>query len=214
MGDAPGGAAAMKATAPFAFRYQYLAGGVNTGNGWATWNPNGDFARFYIQDSVAQRHHPGLHLLHAVPVAARRRLREPTPCFTNLNNTATMTAYYNDLKLFFQKAGAFPEQRVVAARRAGPLGLHAAARHGSDDAASASAPRSRQTGLAGAGGPAEQRVGLRPGDRQAARHLRAERRARLSHQRLGHRHRHRARRTRPTRPSTRSPPARRPSTSR
>jgi hypothetical protein len=26
--------------------------------------------------------------------------------FTNLNNTATMTAYYNDLALFFQKAGA------------------------------------------------------------------------------------------------------------
>src|SRR5262245_2852169 len=51
--DSPGGAAAMKATAPFAFRYQYLAGGVNTGSGWATWNTNGDFARFYIQGSMA-----------------------------------------------------------------------------------------------------------------------------------------------------------------
>ena len=53
MSDSPGGAAAMKATAPFGFRYQYLAGGANTGNGWATWNANGDFARFYIEDSVA-----------------------------------------------------------------------------------------------------------------------------------------------------------------
>ncbi len=53
MADGPGGAAAMKATAPFAFRYQYLAGGVNTGSGWATWNTNGDFPRFYIQDSIA-----------------------------------------------------------------------------------------------------------------------------------------------------------------
>src|SRR5688500_815932 len=53
MGDGPGGAADLKATAPFAFRYQYLAGGVNTGNGWATWNANGDFARYYIEDSVA-----------------------------------------------------------------------------------------------------------------------------------------------------------------
>ena len=53
MADAPGGAAAMKQTAPFAFRYQYLAGGVNTGGGWATWNTNGDFPKFYIQDSVA-----------------------------------------------------------------------------------------------------------------------------------------------------------------
>ena len=33
--------------------------------------------------------------------------------FANLNNTATMTAYYNDVKLFFQKAGAFPSQKVV-----------------------------------------------------------------------------------------------------
>ena len=31
MADSPGGAAAMRATAPFLFRYQYLAGGVNTG---------------------------------------------------------------------------------------------------------------------------------------------------------------------------------------
>src|SRR3954469_3719629 len=53
MGDAPGGAAAMKATAPFAFRYQYLAGGANTGSGWSTWNANGDFPRFYIDDSAA-----------------------------------------------------------------------------------------------------------------------------------------------------------------
>lgn len=53
MSDSPGGAAAMRRTAPFGFRYQYLAGGANTGSGWATWNANGDFARFYIQDSVA-----------------------------------------------------------------------------------------------------------------------------------------------------------------
>ena len=26
---------------------------MNTGSGWATWNTNGDFARFYIEDSVA-----------------------------------------------------------------------------------------------------------------------------------------------------------------
>ena len=63
MGDSPGGAAAMKATAPFAFRYQYLAGDV-TGYNWADWNPNGDFAKFYIEDSARERHHPGVHLLH------------------------------------------------------------------------------------------------------------------------------------------------------
>src|ERR1700736_5206973 len=94
MADGPGGAAAMKATAPFAFRYQYLAGGANTGGGWATWNSNGDFARFYIEDSVTN----GI-----IPVFTYYMLLQSTPgggsesaaVFTNLNNTATMTAYYN-----------------------------------------------------------------------------------------------------------------------
>ena len=111
--------------------------------------------------------------------------------FTNLNNTPTMTAYYNDLKLLFQKAGAFPSQPRRRARRARPLGLHAAAHQ-----------RHRRRGqpvhggcgqrLAGTRWPAQQFFRIRPGDRQAARHLRAERRARLSRQRLGHGHRHRA----------------------
>src|SRR5476651_1907741 len=49
--DSPGGAAALRASAPFGFRYQYLAGGVNTGQGWSTWNPDGSFASMYVQDS-------------------------------------------------------------------------------------------------------------------------------------------------------------------
>jgi hypothetical protein len=110
--DSPGGAVAMKATAPFRFRYQYLAGGVNTGSGWATWNANGDFARFYIQESVANGMIPVFtyyQLLQSHPGGGG----ESDAVFTNLNNTATMTAYYNDLTLFFQKAGAFTGQRVV-----------------------------------------------------------------------------------------------------
>ena len=112
LADSPGGAAAMKTTAPFSFRYQYLAGGVNTGGGWATWNTNGDFARFYIQDSVANGIIPVFTyymLLQSSPAGGS----ESNAVFTNLNNTATMTAYYNDLKLFFQKAGAFPGTMVV-----------------------------------------------------------------------------------------------------
>jgi hypothetical protein len=112
MADAPGGAAAMKATAAFAFRYQYLAGGVNTGSGWATWNTNGDFPRFYIQDSIAN----GI-----IPVFTYYQLLQSSPGgpsesdadYSNLNNVATMTTYYNDLKLFLQKAGAFPGKMVV-----------------------------------------------------------------------------------------------------
>ena len=113
MADGPGGAAALKQTAPFGFRYQYLSAGVNTGYGWATWNANGDFAKFYIQDSVAN----GI-----VPVFTYYNMRQSLPGaneseaqgdYDNMQNTQTMTAYYNDLKLFFQKAGAFPSSKVV-----------------------------------------------------------------------------------------------------
>lgn len=113
MSDGPGGAAAMKATAPFGLRYQYLAGGANTGNGWATWNANGDFARFYIDNSLANGITPVFTyymLLHSLPGASGG---EGPSLFANLQNTSTMQAYYNDLKLFFQKAGAFSGQRVV-----------------------------------------------------------------------------------------------------
>jgi hypothetical protein len=102
----------MKATAAFGFRYQYLAGGVNTGNGWATWNTGGEFPRYYIQDSVANGIVPVFTyymLLQSLPGGGS----ESNAVFTNVNNTTTMTAYYNDLKLFFQKAGAFPSQMVV-----------------------------------------------------------------------------------------------------
>src|SRR5205085_12084813 len=45
--DGPGGAKALRKSAPFTYRYQYLAGGVNTGDGWPTWNPNGSFVTMY-----------------------------------------------------------------------------------------------------------------------------------------------------------------------
>lgn len=112
MGDNPGGAAAMKATAPFAFRYQYLSAGVNTGYGWSTWNPGGDFARYYIEDSIASGITPVFtyyNLFQSLPGGGS----ESDANINNLNNTGTMTAYYNDLKLLFQKAGAFPGQKVV-----------------------------------------------------------------------------------------------------
>jgi len=110
--DSPGGAAALRATAPMLFRYQYLAGGANTGKGWSTWNTNGDFAKFYIQDSIASGMIPVFTyymLLQSSPAGGS----ESAADFGNLNNTATMTAYYNDLTLFFRKAGAFPSQRIV-----------------------------------------------------------------------------------------------------
>ena len=113
MASSPGGAAAMKATANFGFRYQYLAGGANTGSGWATWNANGAFATYYIQDSIANGIVPVFSYYQIRQSSPGSAQYEPDGVYNNLQNTATMTSYYNDMKLFFQKAGAFPNNTVV-----------------------------------------------------------------------------------------------------
>lgn len=111
--DGPGGAAAMQVQAPFAFRYQYLAGGVNTGSGWATWNPNGQFVTYYVEDSVAHGITPVFTYYMIYQSAPAVGSGEQQKVLSNLTNTATMQAYWADLKLFFQRAGAFPNARVV-----------------------------------------------------------------------------------------------------
>ena len=100
--DSPGGAAALRASAPFGFRYQYLAGGVNTGHGWSTWNPNGTFASMYVQDSWAH---------HVIPVLSYYMLLQSTPSaggeaqtdLAHLSDPNVMSAYWNDVRLLFQR---------------------------------------------------------------------------------------------------------------
>jgi hypothetical protein len=111
--DGPGGAASLKATTGAGFRYQYLGGGVNTGGGWANWNANGSFVTLYIQESIPQGIIPVFSYYMILQSAPGNGQGEPAGLFTNLQNTATMRAYYEDLKLFFLRAGAFPGTRVV-----------------------------------------------------------------------------------------------------
>jgi hypothetical protein len=106
--DDPGGAAALRRVAPFGFRYQYLAGGVNTGSGWSTWNPSGTFASMYVADSWAHRELPVLTyymLLQSKPGGGD----EAHADLANLRNDATMAAYWDDVRLLFQRVkGAKP----------------------------------------------------------------------------------------------------------
>ena len=114
--DGPGGAAAMKAKAPFGFRYQYLAAGVNTGHGWQHWQganeAPGMFVTRYVDESVAQGITP-VFTYYMIYQSLPGGGSEPSAVLTNLNTTATMQAYWADLKLFFQTAGAFPSRKVV-----------------------------------------------------------------------------------------------------
>ncbi len=110
--DSPGGAATLRQGAPFQYRYQYLAGGVNTGTGWATWNTNGAFATNYIQESIQAEIIP-VFTYYMIYQSRPGGGTETAAITTNLRNTSTMQAYFADLKLFFQKAAQFPNNAVI-----------------------------------------------------------------------------------------------------
>jgi hypothetical protein len=102
--DGPGGAKALRKAAPFEYRYQYLAGGVNTGDGWATWNPGGSFASMYARESFAA---------HITPVFTLYTIRQSLPGrdigdeakadLGNLRDVQTMRAWYEDARLLFKR---------------------------------------------------------------------------------------------------------------
>ncbi|MBV8430992.1 MAG: hypothetical protein JO244_07520 [Solirubrobacterales bacterium] len=108
--DPPGDAAALVRHARFDLRYQYLAGGVNTGRGWATWNPDGSFASDYVNESIAA---------HVIPVLTYYQLLQSAPAsgsderqkdLSNLRNPSTMRAYWNDWSLLMRRL-AGPSRR-------------------------------------------------------------------------------------------------------
>src|SRR5713226_5887471 len=107
---------------PWHYRYQYLAGGINTGGvagdpcganaGWQTWNsPAGQFVTDYITASVAQR---------AIPVFTYYEIVQSNPSpgsesaeLTKISTVCTMQAYWADFTVLMQKVGASGAQVVV-----------------------------------------------------------------------------------------------------
>ena len=102
MADDPGDAAALRKSAPFGFRYQYLAGGVNTGQGWSTWNPDGTFVTRYENESWGAGQIPVFTyymLLQSKPGVGDELHAD----LSNLRNASTMAAYWRDVTLMFQR---------------------------------------------------------------------------------------------------------------
>jgi hypothetical protein len=109
--DAPGGAASWRGVV--GLRYQYLAGGVNTGSGWATWNePAGAFAALYVAESADAGILPVFtyyQLLHSAPPAGGDEGEQDR---AKLAGAATMRDYYADFRLLMQRA-AGPRPVIV-----------------------------------------------------------------------------------------------------
>src|SRR5262249_14838503 len=103
MADDPGDAAALRKAAPFGFRYQYLAGGVNTGGGWTTWNPGGTFVTRYVDESWAAGEIPVFSyymLLQSKPTGADERSVD----IAHLHDPGLMRRYWTQVRLFFERA--------------------------------------------------------------------------------------------------------------
>src|SRR5262249_61102221 len=94
MFSGPDEARQMQATAAFGFRYQYLAGGVNTGNGWAAWNPDGSFVTNYVRDSNQNGMLPVFtyYMLTQSAPGRGNGPNEPEAVQANVSNVDTMRA--------------------------------------------------------------------------------------------------------------------------
>ncbi len=96
----------------WSYRYQYLAGGVNTGSGWTTWAPNSSFASNYMTESAAVGMTPVFtyyQLLQSLPATGPEADRD----FANLNDRDTMRAYYREFTLLMDQAKAFGRPVIV-----------------------------------------------------------------------------------------------------
>ncbi len=98
---------------PWDMRYQYLAGGVNTGRGWATWNPNGAFATYYMRDSGAHGYLPVFTYYQLLQSLPARGADEAEKVYNNPNNAATMNAYYSDFRLLLEKVQAYDQPVII-----------------------------------------------------------------------------------------------------
>ena len=104
--DGPGGAAKLGRRPGIDARYQYLAGGVDTGNGWSTWNPDGTFVSRYVSESRAAGLLPVLTYYMLLQSKPGRGGGEPEKDLANLRDAELMRTYYADLRLALERASA------------------------------------------------------------------------------------------------------------
>ena len=104
--DGPGGAMALGRRPGIDARYQYLAGGVDTGNGWSTWNEDGTFVSRYVAESRAAGLLPVLTYYMLLQSKPDRGGSEAEKDLANLRDAELMRRYFADFTLALQRASA------------------------------------------------------------------------------------------------------------
>jgi hypothetical protein len=111
--DSPGDAHHLAQRSSVDARYQYLSGGVNTGQGWATWNPNGTFASLYVRESVAAHQISVFSYYQLLQSAPGTGSSEVQKDLSNLRDPATMRAYWRDYELLLRRVAASAQGHLV-----------------------------------------------------------------------------------------------------
>jgi hypothetical protein len=111
--DSPGDAHALRAHSSADMRYQYLAGGVNAGHGWATWNPNGSFVSMYVRESFSAHMTPVFSYYQLLQSAPSIGSSEQARDLSNMRNRATMRAYWADYELLLRRVNEAAGGRMV-----------------------------------------------------------------------------------------------------
>lgn len=88
------------------YRYQYLAGGVNTGKGWTTWNsPAGAFVTDYINESTHSGIRPAFVYYQMLQSKGASPGGEQANDIAHLQDPAVMQAYFADWTTLMQTIG-------------------------------------------------------------------------------------------------------------
>ena len=102
---------------PWRYRYQYLAGGVNTAGNWETWQdpslPPGQFAADYVNESAAAGYVPVLTWYELLQSSPSTGGDEASRDLGNLADTSTMAAYYASFTLLMQRIASTGHAAVV-----------------------------------------------------------------------------------------------------
>jgi RNA polymerase sigma factor (sigma-70 family) len=108
--DELGNATKMKAGSSVKFRSTYLEGRMNAEKNWTHRSPNGGFVTDFIRESVDNDMIPVFTYYMLAQLGKGNRQFD---IIEHVHDKEPMRVYFENLKLFFQRAGDFPDQMVV-----------------------------------------------------------------------------------------------------
>ena len=92
---------------PWDYAYTYLAGGVNTGGGWQTWNANAQYPLWYAQSAAAHGYIPTLpYYMLLQSTGPCNSCAEAQRDLSNLADPGVMASYYGDFTLLMKRLGS------------------------------------------------------------------------------------------------------------